>query len=108
MSETVPKVVRDGQVAVLVSPGFGAGWSTWGAGERGLFSPELVAVLERPDHTAEDLEEVAVAVVGPDCYLGGLHDLRIMWVPVGTQFRIHEYDGSESLVLSSAEEWFVA
>ena len=23
------KVIRDGKVAVVVSPGFGAGWSTW-------------------------------------------------------------------------------
>ena len=25
----IEKVVRDGKVAVLVSPGYGAGWSTW-------------------------------------------------------------------------------
>ena len=23
------KVIRDGKVAVIISPGFGAGWSTW-------------------------------------------------------------------------------
>ena len=40
------RVVRDGRVAVLVSPGFGAGWSTWAdreLRERLLFDPEVVA-----------------------------------------------------------------
>ena len=43
------RVVRDGRVAVLVSPGFGAGWSTWADRElrkRLLFDPEVVAWVE--------------------------------------------------------------
>ena len=43
------RVVRDGRVAVLVSPGFGAGWSTWAdreLRERLLFDPEVVAWVE--------------------------------------------------------------
>ena len=38
------KVVRDGKMAVLVSPGFGAGWSTWADNkEDAVFAPEVVA-----------------------------------------------------------------
>lgn len=39
---------------------------------------------------------------------GGLRDLTIKWVPEGTQFRVHEYDGSETVILDSEEKWFMA
>lgn len=41
------KLIRDGKVAVLVSPGFGAGWSTWnGDDEDAIFNKRLaLAVL---------------------------------------------------------------
>lgn len=103
------KVVRDGRVAVLVSPGFGAGWSTWAdreLRERLLFDPEVVAWVEAgKEGPLPDLE----AKYGDHYfYDGGAGDLMIEWVPVGVKFRIHEYDGSESLVRESEEEWVVA
>lgn len=30
-------------------------------------------------------------------YDGGMDDLEIEWLPVGTRFKINEYDGKESL-----------
>lgn len=104
------KVIRDGQVAVLVSPGFGAGWSTWARGdddlaEHVLFDPETVAWVEagkpadRPDFEAK---------FGDDFYDGGADDLVIRWIPVGTQFRIEEYDGAESLWVDHEYKWFIA
>ena len=33
-----------------------------------------------------------------DVYCGGTNNLIIKWVPVGTRFRIDEYDGSESII----------
>ena len=103
------KVVRDGRVAVLVSPGFGAGWSTWAdreLRERLLFDPEVVAWVEAgKEGPLPDLE----AKYGDHYfYDSGAGDLMIEWVPVGVKFRIHEYDGSESLVRESEEEWVVA
>ena len=52
----VPKLKRDGKVAVIYSPGFGAGWSTWADGnaEAVLFDPELAEMLER---TASNLSQ---------------------------------------------------
>ena len=35
-------------------------------------------------------------------------DLEIVWLPVGTQFRIDEYDGSESLETAADVNWSVA
>jgi hypothetical protein len=43
-----------------------------------------------------------------DVYTGGASDLKVVWVPQGSQFRIEEYDGSESLKLKDSEDWITA
>ena len=97
------KVIRNGNVAVLYSPGYGAGWSTWAHGNLGnwaVFAPEVVEWVEqgKPGGT-EGLEEIVKSIHGDSCvYCGGGMDLEIEWIPVGTQFKIDEYDGSESVV----------
>ena len=103
------RVVRAGRVAVLVSPGFGAGWSSWADAElqeRLLFDPEVVAWVEGGKEGP--LPNLEAKYGDAYFYDGGASDLMIEWVPVGAKFRIHEYDGSESLVRESEEEWFVA
>lgn len=105
----IEKVVRDGRVAVLVSPGFGAGWSTWTdreLRERVLFDPEVVAWVEGGKQGP--LPDMAAKYGDQYFYEGGAGDLMIEWVPLGVKFRIHEYDGSESLIRDSEEQWFVA
>ena len=104
------RVVRNGRVAVLYSPGFGAGWSTWGDSslrERLLFDPEVVAWVEGGKKgPLPDLE----SKYGGDEYFydGGASDLEIRWVPLGVRFRVHEYDGSESVVLFDEDDWVTA
>jgi hypothetical protein len=44
----------------------------------------------------------------PEAYDGGVEDLVVQWVPVGTAFRIHEYDGSESIEIKEEINWVVA
>lgn len=106
------KVIRDGKVAVLVSPGYGAGWSTWAyAGDEDnrdfmLFDPTLVAMVERGD-SVEAIESYVTAI-HPHTYCGGADDLTIEWLPVGTAFRIHEYDGSESVEIRDDMIWNIA
>ena len=103
------RLIRDGKVAVLVSPGFGAGWSTWApedAQEARLFDPGLVELILN-DSTQDEINSY-VAERFPDQYRGGVEQLRVFWVPEGTKFRIHEYDGSESLVTIDEEQWFTA
>jgi hypothetical protein len=103
----VEKVIRDGKVAVLVSPGFGAGWSTWAHGEIGercMFDPIVVAWVE-----GGKVGEVPVAHYGDAYfYIGGADGLEIEWVPVGTAFMISEYDGSESIRFKESDCWTVA
>ncbi|RZK44557.1 MAG: hypothetical protein EOO61_03435 [Hymenobacter sp.] len=104
MSTTGGKIIRDGNVAVLVSPGYGAGWSTWGAVS--VFDPELVEAVERGD-TPQQLVDLAASLY-PDEYVGGAEDLVVRWLPEGTLFRIEEYDGSESLEFAGDVQWMEA
>ena len=82
------------QVAVLVSKGYGAGWSTWGAPESCLDGEIAQAILDgRPD---QEISEIAERN-WPGQYQGGLGDCVVEWVAEGQPFEIDEYDGAESL-----------
>ncbi len=103
------KVVRDGKVAVLVSPGFGAGWYSWNqAHPELLFLPRVVEMVLN-DISYSEIEAYVQSIYGEDeLYVGGAVDLVVKWVPQGSQFRIEEYDGAESLVLANQEKWITA
>ncbi|MEN6413739.1 MAG: hypothetical protein ABFC84_13420 [Veillonellales bacterium] len=96
------KVIRDGKVAILVSPGYGAGWYSWNTEhEELLFSPKLVEMVEE-NRTKEIDEDWIKENLGiENVYCGGAEDLLIFWLPVGTAFCVEEYDGSESLITMS-------
>lgn len=106
------KVIRNGMVAVLYSPGYGAGWSTWANGldEWAVFSPEVVEWVEqgKPGGTNQ-LEEIVKSVHGDKyvCCFGGM-DLEIEWITAGTQFKIDEYDGSESVTRLGEIDFYIA
>lgn len=102
------KMIRDGKVAVLVSPGYGAGWSTWNSGHpEVLYDPVVVQMVL--DDRRDDIEPYCDRVYGDsEIYCGGARDLEVCWLPVGTQFRVNEYDGYESIVTNADEIWFVA
>lgn len=102
---TEQRVIRDGLVAVLFSPGYGAGWYSWENDPRLLFDPQLVAAVEAGDNTALSARAEQIK---PDIYLGGAKQLTIRWVPVGARFRVHEYDGSEGIILETEDDWHIA
>jgi len=99
------KLIRDGRVAVLVSPGYGAGWYSWHTNEELLYDPSIVEWLEQGDL---DKIKTYLELKYPDDTTLGLDDLTVDWVPVGARFRIEEYDGAENLVLESKEKWLTA
>lgn len=88
----------NGNVAVLISPGFGAGWSTWCSAahqrEAMVFDSRLVDYVL--SHGTEGLGAYAESL-GYDTYLGGAEDVQVEWLEPGVRFLIEEYDGSESL-----------
>lgn len=102
------KLIRDGCVAVLYSPGYGAGWSTWNNeySDELMFDPGLVDLIE----SGAEIEKVEAyaTLKWPDIYLGGLDGLTIEWVPQGTAFRVQEYDGAESIEIRDNIAWTIA
>lgn len=105
------KVIRDGEVGVLVSGGYGAGWSTWNNEheEELLFDPIVIEMLENEDN-ADRLDDIVEYCEKkyPHGYFGGVQDLTIVWIPEGSEFRIEEYDGSEGLYLKDEYVWITA
>jgi hypothetical protein len=106
MTKSLNKLIDNGRVAVLYSPGFGAGWSTWNQEvPEILFDPAIVKFVEN-----DQWDELAtyVTLKYPGIYDSGMRDLAVAWLPVGTEFRIHEYDGSESIEIKEELAWLVA
>lgn len=101
------KLVRNGEIAVVYSPGYGAGWSTWND-ER--FAEALCMDSEIAEAVISEDYDLAkkIAEEKHGASICGSHKLRIEWVPKGVQFRVSEYDGFESVVLSYGEKWFTA
>jgi len=93
------KVIRDGKVAILISPGFGAGWYTWNTEHTELlFSPKVVEMVEQNKANEIDEDWVLENLGIENVYYGGASDLVVYWLPIDTAFTIDEYDGSESII----------
>ena len=110
----VDKVIKDGCIGVLYSPGYGAGWYTWNTfrelGEALLYDPVLVNILENAKDTDYPLQEMEdyVSKTYPDVYQGGLDNLHVAWLLQGTKFVVNEYDGSESIDTMEEVRWHTA
>lgn len=105
------KVIRDGMIAVLYSSGYGWGWYSWNQDRpECLFDPDIVELVEKKAGFRK-IEEVASAKWETDekrfCS-SGAGTLKIKWLPIGTQFRIDEYDGFESVILIDQEKVLIA
>lgn len=100
------RVIRDYRVAVLVSPKFGTGWTTWNRQYPDmLFDPGLVELIER-DRRAEAWTYAELKWPGAD--FGALDSLTIEWVDEGWYFRVEEYDGMERVEYRDRIDWIQA
>lgn len=107
---------------VLISPGFGAGWSTWvcsygdnqGEAKRfALFYQPLIDAIKDAQSKSIDDGSFAKALAqfkrefeekfGDEPYCGGARDLRV--VEVDGPFIVREYDGSETIQLRGSTDW---
>lgn len=94
-NENWGKYIKDGKVAVLYSPGYGAGWYTWNTEHKGIaFDREIVeAVLSGNTNEAARIAESKYR----GAYTGGSSKLKVYWIDEGSAFRIDEYDGHERI-----------
>jgi len=81
-----------GEVAVAVSGGYGAGWSTWNPDVNPMDKKYNQLILDG------DIDKAIKLAKSEGHFTGGLEDCSIKWVDEGERFRIDEYDGSESLI----------
>ena len=102
--------------AVLVSPGYGAGWSTWGDSRLAYDKRVVEFWLSHKDdknfmetvehfgtsyHPESDAHKEAREFF-ESCgyempYMGGFYKIKVEYVRPGELWRIQEYDGSEWL-----------
>ncbi|WP_144307445.1 hypothetical protein [Oceanidesulfovibrio marinus] len=89
------KFIKDGMVAVLVSPEHGFGWSTdcEQFSEELLFDKDLVALVL--DGKLDEAQELAEKRYDP--FDGSASGLEVFWVPQGTAFYVNECDGWECI-----------
>lgn len=91
---------------VLISPGYGAGWSTWEGADLAT-DVRLIKAFER-GISALEMQELCADLGYGDVYMGGFKNLTIVEVPKGTIFRIKEYDGFESIEVFDDSDWLRA
>lgn len=109
--------------AVLISRGFGAGWSSWNKEELAYdkrvvewylkhnsyeFCNRINISTSREIETPERIEanEFFDSIgYGKNIYFGGYKPDMLQWVPVNVPWRIREYDGSESIEYQDSGNW---
>lgn len=108
------RYIRGTDVAVLISRGHGAGWSTWANKKywpQIVFDPVIVDILINDRYSFDErqsrLREICYLKY-PDMYSDSVRSLSVQWVPQGTEFRVTEYDGSEAIELRDQTEWLTA
>lgn len=107
-----PRLYRDGKTAVVISPRFGAGWSSWNEPFHHLFAfhRDIAQAVQDGGDVESVVTELMLANGASADYicLLGIRELEVEWVPTGSDFYIHEYDGSERIVTNDDRAWFTA
>ena len=102
------KLELDGMIAVLISPGFGAGWSTWNDDK---YKEILCMDSDIVKAVIEEDNDKAIAIAKQKCpsiFGEGGKNLVVKWVKKGEAFEIHEYEGRETLFVKGKHEDMVA
>lgn len=86
---------ENNELGVLISVGFGAGWSTWNDTELAYDKRIIEKWLEGA--TSDEMADYVENLGYRRPYMGGYRYLKLEFVPRGTMFCIHEYDGAESI-----------
>lgn len=96
------KVIRNNKVAVLISYCHGEGWYTDNkhieGSEQLLFHPKLVEMVEQGRGKEINKEWVKENIGLNIHHWYAAEYLKIIWLPVGTAFIVHNCEGKEILV----------
>ena len=86
---------ENGDLGVLISYGYGAGWSTWNDINIAFDKRVIEKYLEKP--SSDEMKEYLNTIGYKNTFMGGYSDLELEFIPKGTMFCIHEDDGAESI-----------
>jgi len=115
--QNFPQVEQDGKIAVLYSPSFGAGWSTWNNYDFAflLMTHREIVEAVRQEKGTTAIREIAQRLVreatgNPEEYVCclGADILTIEWIDKGSQFEVQEHDGSETIHIIGRRKYFTA
>ena len=95
---------ENGEIGVLVSYGYGAGWSTWYDDlDLALDKRIIEKFLELSSKDIEykvaekEMKDYLENLGYKNVFCGGLEGLTLEYVSPGTPIKINEYDGAKSL-----------
>lgn len=100
------KLERDGKIAVIYSPGYGAGWSTWNQKKEELCMDARLAELLEAGNMKKFIARAKE--IDPDVYVSESERYEIEWIQKGDRFEIQQYDGDESVRVLGPAEGFLA
>ena len=110
------------EYAVLITRGFGSGWSSWNTDYPSLAYDKRVIewYLQHNDpvfsskinsyHLDQDSKEAVKFFKEcgyKDVYFGGYPHLQMRWVAAGKPWRVKEYDGNESIEYLDLDNWII-
>jgi hypothetical protein len=62
----------------------------------------------KPKSQLKEIETYLALAYGKDFLTGGMCQLAVSWIPEGTRFVVHDYDGSEYILREDQMPWIVA
>lgn len=101
-------------VGILVSPGYGAGWSSWCGPSGGvpheflLMDQGLIRLAEYGASEEEAEKYIKSKYPRSSVYMGGWEQIEVNELPSGTRFRVDEYHGYETLIELSPSDGYIA
>ena len=107
--------------AVLVSHGFGAGWSSWNMKELAYDKRVVEWYLDKVEgHPAycmklgffdsKEAQEARALFASwgyKDVYFGGVRLDMLTWLPVNKYWRVIEYDGNETIEFQNIDDYIM-
>lgn len=109
MITDVQPVLERINLKILISPGYGAGWSTWNdaaVGRYVLTYQPIIEALERGEDITNQVKQLEKEIqerFDYCLYTGGASQLVV--TEVETPFVVEEYDGSEYIVTPKSMNW---
>lgn len=109
------------QVAVLVSHGYGSGFSTWYDDGAIAYDSRVVQLwmdhphkeercrneLSNPDEETKYISQQLESFGYKGVWLGGWHQIELQWVDSDSFFRVSDYDGSEYIEILNIEQDYI-